>query len=460
MAAREDIINHSTADQVAGFEYPQWLKDRLSWFQDQKLGLFLHWGPYCQWDCCESWPLVPEDDWARSERSECWSRCKGDLAKFQQEYWALNRTFNPVRFNPEAWAAAAKDAGMRYVTFTTKHHDGFCMFDTKLTDYKVTNPECPFHSHPRANIVREVFNAFRAEGLGISCYFSKSDWRSPYYWSPEFPVTDRNPNYDTAERRDIWEKFVQFAQGQMRELLTDYGPIDVLWLDGGQVRPPKQDIRMAEVAAMGRVLQPQGLIIADRTVGGPFENILTPEQVVPDEPMGHTWESCVTLGSSWKYVPNMKYKPTRQVIRLLVDIVAKDGNLLLGVGPTPAGELPGEALEGMARLGDWMRVNGDAIHGTRAITPYAEGDVRYTQGGGRVHAILLADEGGAPPPKSLALRSIQPAEGASVRMLGVDAPLAWRREDGAAVVEMPERLPCEHAWTVAFPLDDAVRPQE
>ncbi|MBM3473594.1 MAG: hypothetical protein FJX75_10030, partial [Armatimonadetes bacterium] len=240
------------------------LADRLEWFRDRKFGLFMHWGPYSQWGCIESWPLVEEDTWARPDDLPAWVERGKDIERFKRDYFALNRTFDPTEFDPRPWAAAAKRAGMQYVVFTTKHHDGFSMFDTRQTDYRITHPDCPFSSDPRANVAREVFDAFREEGFGIGVYFSKSDWHCPYYWSPDRPARTRNPNYDTAAEPEKWERFAQFVHGQIEELMTGYGPVDILWLDGGQVRPPLQDIRMDEIAAMARTHQP-GLIIADRT---------------------------------------------------------------------------------------------------------------------------------------------------------------------------------------------------
>ncbi|MFH1569716.1 MAG: alpha-L-fucosidase [Gemmatimonadota bacterium] len=389
------------------------MRRRLEWFQDLKFGLFLHWGPYCQWDCCESWPLVEEDTWARPDHLKCWNERGRDLGRFSADYRALNRTFNPTDFEPGAWADAARAAGMRYVTFTTKHHDGFCMWDTATTEYRVTGPDCPFHADPRRDLVRHVFDAFRQRQMAISCYFSKSDWHVPWYWDPERPARTRNPNYDTHAEPERWERFVQYVHRQIEELMAGYGSIDVLWLDGGQVRPPDQDIRMHQIAAMARRLQP-GLIMADRTVGNEFEDIVTPEQMIPEAPLATPWESCLTMGHSWKYVPDDAYKPVPALLRMLVETVAKGGNLLLGIGPTPAGTLPDEALERLRGIGAWMAVNGEAIHGTRPVPPHRDGEVFYTAKGRRVYAIVFAvDEDGGALLRGPALRGHS-----EVRLLG------------------------------------------
>ncbi|NLB54987.1 MAG: alpha-L-fucosidase, partial [Lentisphaerae bacterium] len=246
---RDDIIEHSLADSIGYETYPDWLKSRLEWFMDMRFGMIIHWGPYSQWDCSESWGLVPQQyRWNRNDNMKCWIERDRDFDWFCKDYRALNRSFNPINFDPDKWASIAKTAGMKYVTYTTKHHDGFCMWDTKTTDYRITHPDCPFHTNPRANTVKEVFDAFRGRNMAISCYFSKSDWHCPWYWAPELEVKDASVNYDRHEYPEIWAEFVKLVHNQIEELMSDYGKIDVLWLDGGQVRPPTLDIKMDEIA--------------------------------------------------------------------------------------------------------------------------------------------------------------------------------------------------------------------
>jgi alpha-L-fucosidase len=277
-------------------------------------------------------------------------------------YWAQNRAFNPT--NDREWAQLARRAGMKYVVFTTKHHDGFCMFDAQQTDYKITAPACPFSRSLQADVTRAVFDAFRAEGLAIGAYFSKSDWHSPYYWDPARPAMDRNPNYDTSQEPERWEKFVQFAHAQMMELCANYETIDLLWLDAGQVKPPTQDLRMDEIVPKLRRLQP-GLIVVDRLAGTQHENVLTPEQEVPDSPPKGAWESCITMGKQWSYKPDDEYKPTSELIRLLTEINAKGGNLLLNIGPDAHGELPLHAVQRLNEIAEWMVVHGSEVHAPR-----------------------------------------------------------------------------------------------
>lgn len=447
---REDIIEHSSVEQMDQQGDNVWLDKRMNWFKDQKFGLFLHWGIYSVWGICESWPLSPTDKWARPDTMKPWIERDKNLVRFSSDYKALKEQFNPLKFNPAVWADAAKYAGMKYVCFTTKHHDGFCMFDTKTTDFRVTHPECPFHSQPNANIAKIIFETFRERDFGIWCYFSKSDWQNPHYWNPDLPVIDRNPNYSTHLHPELWEQFIKYTHSQIYELLSDYGHIDVLWLDGGQVRPPDQDIRMNQIAEFGRKLQAD-LIIADRSVGGRYENFITPEQIVPDKPIEYPWESCITMGSAFSYVFNDEYKSARYLIHLLIDVVAKGGNLLLNVAPSPEGLLDNTAISRLLEIGEWVTVNDEAIYCTRPVFPYKENNICYTQKEEMVYAFILAEKNQETPEKSILLQNLVPAKGTRVKMLGVEKDLIWEQKESFVEVKLPTRkLPCKHAWIVKF----------
>lgn len=431
---------------------------KLEWFQDQKFGFFMHWGVYSQWGCIESWPLVEVDKWARPDDLKPWLERGKDFGRFFDDYQKLHTTFHPRKFDAQRWADAAKDAGMKYVVFTTKHHDGFSMFDTQKTDYRTTHPSCPFHAEPRADVVKAVFDTFRKEGFGIGAYFSKADWHHSDYWDPARPHRDRNVNYDTRKEPEKWARFVRFTHAQVEELMSAYGPVDILWLDAGQIRPPEQDLDMPRLAAMARRHQP-GLIVVDRTVGGRYENYRTPEQEVPEKALPYVWETCMTMGDQWSYKPDDKYKSTRKLIHLLVDIVAKGGNFLLNVGPDADGQLPAPAIERMREISQWMKVNGEAIYGTRAVAPYKEGRVCLTRKQDKTYLLYLAEDGKDEPPAQIAVPSIRKA--GSVRMLGVSQPVAWKAHaEKGLVIRLPEPLrkspPCRHAW--AFEVEGMPQP--
>ncbi len=437
---------------------PLVLKNLEEW-QNLKFGFMMHWGPYSQWGVVESWSICSED--------VPWCQRKSDnYVEYVQAYHKLQETFNPVKFDPESWASIAREAGMKYVVFTTKHHDGFSMFDTKQTTYSITDPGTPFHSHPKANITKEIFRAFRNEGFKTGAYFSKPDWHCEYYWWPYFATPDRHVNYDPFKYPERWKKFKDFTYNQIEELMTGYGKVDILWLDGGWVRPrPRlnpennkgrsekpydQDINMGKIASMARKHQP-GLIIVDRSVRGRYENYTTPEQHIPEEALDHPWETCMTMAGSWSYVPNDHYKPTKTLIHNLVNIVAKGGNYLLNVGPGPEGELPEKAISRMKEIGAWMKINGAAIYKTRPIAPYKEENICFTSlPDGSVFAIYLASEGESVPPASVSFTSVKPAQGAKIYMLGHSKALKWKKTDKGVSIRVPASVrsnpPCEHAW--------------
>ncbi len=368
--------------------------DHISEWQDLKFGFMMHWGIYAQWGIVESWNIC----------NEPWINRNGaNYEDYKRSYWALNKTFNPQHFDPKSWAAAAKGAGMKYVVFTTKHHDGFCMFDSRYTDYT------SMHSPAKTDFTRGIVDAFRKENMWIGLYFSKPDWHCDDYWAHEWATPDRNVNYSIAVHPDRWKKYQEFTYSQIRELTHNYGKIDILWLDGGWVRPAwsvndetlpwlgcsgqVQELDMHRLASIARENTPQ-MIIVDRSVGGKYENYRTPEKQVPDTLLPYPWETCMTMGDSWSYVPNDNYKSTKILIHMLVDVVAKGGNLLLNVGPDADGNLPTEALKRMEEIGRWLDKNGYAIYGTRPLAPYSAGNIRYTQSkdGKQQYEITLIDD--------------------------------------------------------------------
>src|SRR5215831_1970808 len=440
------------------------VRAKLQQWQDWKFGVIIHWGPYSQWGVVESWSLCPED--------EPWCKRRGpyanDYYQYKKAYENIRKEFNPQQFNPQKWAAAAKGAGMKYLVFTTKHHDGFCMFDSKYTNYKITDTGSVFSSNPRSNVVKEVFTAFRENGFHIGAYFSKPDWHSENYWWPYFPVYDRNVNYDPQKYPDRWKNFQQYTFNQIQELMTGYGSIDVLWLDGGWVRPAGslddetrswlgkrqwiQDADIPRIAGMARKEQP-GILVVDRTIHGEYENYRTPEQQVPANVLSYPWESCITLGDGWySYGPGGKYKSLHEVIHLLINIVSKGGNLLLGIGPDKSGDLVPEVYQRLKEIGDWMKINGEAIYATVPDSPYQSGPWRFTSSrtGNIEYAFYLADNAQSSLPAEIILphSSLQHAK---IILLGYSKPLKWKNANDGIHIQIPanavEQTKNQPAWT-------------
>jgi alpha-L-fucosidase len=337
------------------------------WFVEARFGLFVHWGLYA---------VPARHEWVQSRELL--------TAEHYQRYF---ETFDPDLYDPAAWAQAAWDAGMRYAVITTKHHDGFCLWDSALTDFKAPNTPAG------RDLLRPFVDAFRARGMRIGFYHSLIDWHHP-----QFPVDGIHPMRDDedfkarAADRDI-AVYREYLHGQVRELLTGYGPVDVMWFDfsypdrwwGGK---GKDDWGSEELLAMTRQLQP-GIIVNDRLeIGG---DLVTPEQYQPASAPSELWEACQTLNGSWGYDrDNLDWKSTDLLVRMLVDSVSKGGNLLLNVGPTARGEFDWRALERLSGLGEWMRRHERSVRGCGPSTFAVPPDCRLTQRGDRLYLHLFA----------------------------------------------------------------------
>jgi len=438
------IILPAALSQQTECETDPQVIQKLEQWKDLKFGLLMHWGTYSQWGIVESWSLCSEDEpW-------CNRRIKNYL-DYCRAYEKLKNTFNPTKFDPDKWAAAAKYAGMKYVIFTTKHHDGFCMFDTRQTDYRITSGECPFHENTRANVALEVFDAFRRQGFWAGAYFSKPDWHSNDYWAEEWATPNRNVNYSIKKYPERWKRFCDYTYKQIGELTTEYGRMDILWLDGGWVSVQNgQDINMPAIAAMARRNQP-GIIIVDRAVGGKYENYHTPEQEIPDKPLPYPWETCMTMATSWSYVPDDIYKPTNKIIHMLADVVCKGGNYLLNIGPAPDGTWADTAYARLQEIGDWMKINGEAIFYTRPVNPPKYNNICFTsKHDGSIYCIYLADAEEKVMPSSLFIDGLQPSGESGIFLLGSPVKLKWKQEGTGFRITIPEFLqknpPCPDAW--------------
>lgn len=343
-----------------------------SWWTEARLGLFIHWGLYA---------LAARHEWVKNRERLT-----------DEHYQRYFEHFFPDLFDPERWAQTAKQAGMRYVVITTKHHEGFCLWDSDLTDYKVTRT--PWGK----DVLEPALDAFRAAGLRVGLYHSLIDWHHP-----DFPLDGLHPQRDDAafiEKAGGREmsRYREYLHGQVRELLTRYGRIDYLFFDfsyadrtwGGK---GPAEWGSEQLLAMVRELQPD-VIVNDRLgIPGDF---VTPEQYQPAAPLRRDgrpvpWEACQTLNDSWGYDrDNLQYKTGGMILRMLIDGVSKDGNLLLNVGPTGRGELDPRAPAILAEIGDWMELHVRSVYGCGASPFPPPPDCRYTQRGDRLYLHLFA----------------------------------------------------------------------
>jgi alpha-L-fucosidase len=346
-----------------------------SWFVHDRFGLFIHWGIYA---------LPARHEWVKSREH------MGN--EVYQKYF---NHFDPDLYDPAVWAREAKQAGMKYFVVTTKHHDGFCLWDSALTDYKAPNTPAG------RDLLKPMVAAFRNEGFKVGFYHSLLDWRHP-----EFPIDGLHPLRDDPavregqQQRDMGQ-YAEYLHGQTRELLTQFGKVDIMWFDfsyphmdwGWAKGKGREEWQSEKLIALVRQLQP-GILVNDRlNLGGDFR---TPEQYQPRGRMevgGRpvVWEACQTLNGSWGYDrDNLDWKSEEMLVKMLVDTVAKDGNLLLNVGPNARGEFEPKAVERLRGIGAWLRLHGRAIYGCTASHFVPPPDCRYTQKGNRLYLHLFA----------------------------------------------------------------------
>jgi alpha-L-fucosidase len=325
--------------------------DRLSWFHDARFGMFIHWGVYA----------VP----ARNEWAMLQDRIPAD------EYARFADDFRAERYDPAAWVALAREAGMRYMVLTTRHHDGFSLFDSRHSDFTATKTAAG------RDLVAEFADACHAAGMRLGLYYSLGDWR--------YPAQFRGPEQDPAG----WAALVDYAHAQVRELMTNYGRVDLLWYDGAftpgasSSEATAHAWRAAELNAMVRSLQPD-ILINDRS--GLPEDFTTPEQQIRPAADGRAWEACMTMNRQWGYVADGSvYKMTKELLIFLTACASGAGNFLLNVGPMADGTMPEPSVTRLREMGAWLRVHGESIYGSArcALDPGTNGV--FTQKDGRVY---------------------------------------------------------------------------
>jgi len=396
-----------------------------TWFDTARFGMFIHWGHSSQQGVELSWPMAGRTPALPAS---------GEMPV--ADYQSSAATFDPTAWDPAALARMARGLGMQYAVFTAKHHDGYAMFHTKTSDFGVEHSPCG------RDLVREYVDAFRAEGLRIGIYFSLIDWHHPDY--PALTDGDRpyrfgQSNPPTAEQ---WDRFIPVMFEQVRELLTSYGTIDIIWFDGGWERTPEQ-WHVRELEALIRQLQPAILINDRLPTAGDFE---TPEQFVPPRPPERTWETCLTLNESWGYHPaDDAWKSPRQLIHTLCEVAGRGGNLLLNISPMGDGAIPPEQRAILGAMQRWLSQNGPAIVGT---SPGLEPWQFYgpsTRNGATTYLHLLMR-----PYESVTVRGIPIKRVAAVRVLATGRELPFTTHcaiidrlfnpdpSGELVIELPE----------------------
>jgi alpha-L-fucosidase len=368
--------------------------EKTELFRDAGLGLFIHWGPNSQMGTEISWPLNNASD------------------DYIEKYYALAKTFNPVLFDAAEWARLARLAGMEYVVFTSKHHDGFCMFDTAYSDFKITRT--PYGR----DIVAQIAESFRKEGFLVGFYYSPGDFRYQY-------ETGRRSQFLTAPEFEseapfgpLKKGFADYERGHVEELLTKYGDVFMLWFDGKCEPLKKHAWRVRQDIFIGR------------------GEIPTPEQEIPGQPDDRAWESCMTTSWQWSYQPNPDIRSAREIIDNLIHIRARGGNMLLNIGPRPDGRIapPDEAL--LRELGLWMMLCGEAIKGVRPWTVTNEGNVWLTSRRGEetVYAFANLEYGlqdiKAPSGCRFTLKSVRTTPETRISVLSQDGGVEWAEDAG------------------------------
>ncbi len=416
--------------------------DRTAWFRQAKFGMFIHWGPYSQASVEASWPIMEPKTGGITEATYC----------------SLPKTFNPEKFDPRAWVELARQAGQKYMVFTTKHHDGFCMFDSAFTDYKITRT--PYGK----DIVAQLAQACHEDEMPLGFYYSPPDMHHPGFRDSSKPARE---NWHGQPERPEWQSYLAYMQLQLRELLTRYGPVALIWFDGLN-NQEKYD--GAHVLRMIADLQPETLVNDRLGVDGDYE---TPEQFIPtaiptrgvrltgvdpsvSKSLSTTvprpedfrlWETCMTINDTWAYNKNdHEYKSARTLIRGLVEVASRGGNFLLNVGPQPDGQIQPEFQERLKAVGAWLILNGDSIYGTTYGPIQNVTSLRTTAGPKSVYVHLFD---WTPPVCTLA--GID-ARVLSARLLASGASLKFRQNEGKLEIEIPPTAPDPDVSVIALNL--------
>jgi alpha-L-fucosidase len=414
--------------------------DRTSWYRKAKFGMFIHWGPYSQASVEASWPIMRPKPGGISEA----------------DYRALAKTFNPVNFDPHAFVDLARSAGQEYMVFTTKHHDGFCMFDSAYTDYKITNT--PYGK----DIVAQLAKACGEDGMPLGFYYSPPDLHHPDFRDTTKLAAE---NWHGEPQRPEWPLYLQYLQMQVTELLTRYGPVVIVWFDGLNDQRKYDGER---VLRMIHELQPATLVNDRIGVDADYE---TPEQFIPtaiptkgivltgvDPEVSkrlknsvpkpedfRLWETCMTINDTWAYNKNDRnFKSEQTLIRSLVEVASRGGNFLLNVGPQPDGQIQPEFQQRLRAIGNWLTLNGDSIYGTTYGPVQGVAGMRTTANDKSVYVHVFDWPAGPCEISGIDARVM------SARLLANGKPLTFRQTEGKLTIDLPSQAPDPNVSVIAL----------
>jgi alpha-L-fucosidase len=414
--------------------------DRTTWYRNAKFGMFIHWGPYSQASVEASWPIMRPKPGGITEA----------------EYRALPTTFNPDKFDPHAFVDLARSAGQQYMVFTTKHHDGFCMFDSSYTDYKITNT--PYGK----DIVAQLAKACGEDGMPLGFYYSPPDMHHPGFRDT---MKLAEENWNGEPQRPEWPSYLAYMQLQLSELLIHYGPVALIWFDGLNHQEKYNGARFIELI---RDFQPATLVNDRIGVNADYE---TPEQFIPtaiptkdvvltgidpkvSSRLKNTiprqedfrlWETCMTINNTWAYNKNdHEYKSEQTLIRSLIEVASRGGNFLLNVGPQPDGQIQPEFQQRLRAIGDWLTLNGDSIYGTTYGPVQGVAGLRTTANDKSIYVHVFDW-----PASTLEIAGIE-SRVLSARLLANGKPLTFRQTEGKLEIELPSQAPDPNASVIAL----------